>query len=1161
MKDASHPDPPPSGEPTGDLDPEIAAFARRLRASEDPAAALLRPLPDDAAARLAERVLRARDEAAGGAANEGAKEPTREPASVAAPEPAQGGRVIPLPRRRPWTRWLPLAAAAALALAVVPIWRLRPQPERIAYVLQVKGDSALRGDDPASSEPVRLRPSTPLRVALTPEKPARDRSLRVLVVRGDKVQMVTPAYSVVASGAIAIDAAARDALGDQANGPAELVFVVGAGLPADDEVERLAASPGREAPPGATVLRRAVLFEGWGTTRRDIGPRAVELAGCTAVTAGPVCEVAGDTTLRFWLPVANDAVAAQIDGRAAEARRESVQEGTRLALAIPPGSKEITLVGAAGEVLFRLPLRPSADVPALREAFQEMRKNHLAEAESKLTLAESGSLPEALLQALRIRARLERRRKNPVRARELLEQAISRDHATGRVSDELDDRYLLAYQHLTVDYDFAAAEDQLSRTATLESQSSEGRIDGDYHRGLLAVETGRLDAALAWLRRSSAGAERLMLPEQDAAARQALTEVLGILGRRAEARALLDRSLQEAAAATDPCARTRLITSAAWARLRGVEGADDTAAASRVAAEAVTLAKAQCPDALAMSLLNLAFTEAGAAKPADARAHLGEARLAAAPGDRRFQAWSDSLAVTLDLTEQPEKALAALEALRAKGEASLSPELSFEAALGRARALDALGHTDDARTAFAAVATALDHWSELVPLGEGRETFFSQQDEGARYWVDFLVRQAEAAPPGSPERAERVRAAADAARASLVRFFTTLARSELVPAAEQGAYRKSREAANQALAAGKPVPESEANALRKAREDTRRSLSAGALLAPSLSMGAQAPARAEAGVPGRDSTPALTLLYHPVQGGWVGFALEANGGTAMERLPSLPAEALARPGPAAPAKELSAALLQPFATQIERAAGIRVPAHGALRHVPFEALPWKGRVLADSAPVTYGFDGAALPAPPAAAPDCSGSPLALLVTNPRGDLPGAETAGPRVQQALLARGWEVRWLAGPTATRPALLAALKDPCAALFHYDGHARFEGRDGLHASLVLHDDRLTVTDILALPRVPAAVTLLGCATAEADGLGLAQAFLVRGSRQVLASTADVDDTLSLRLAQRLYDGAGPASEGPPVLSAALRTATAAVRAEEPGAGPWWLFRVLSR
>jgi CHAT domain-containing protein len=299
----------------------------------------------------------------------------------------------------------------------------------------------------------------------------------------------------------------------------------------------------------------------------------------------------------------------------------------------------------------------------------------------------------------------------------------------------------------------------------------------------------------------------------------------------------------------------------------------------------------------------------------------------------------------------------------------------------------------------------------------------------------------------------------------------------------------------------------------------------------------------------------LSILYHPVPEGWVGFAIEDNGTITMKRLPRFREDALAAVGVGG--KELSAALLVPFAEPITRAQRLRFSGPAKLMRLPFEALPWKDGLLTDVASVRYGFDA------PIATNDhvCQGAPRALVVTNPLGDLAGAESSGAGTRKTLVALGWVVEWLEGAAAKREAIMAALQDPCTKLFHYDGHARFEGRDGLRAALMLRDDALTVSDLLSLPRVPQAIVLLGCATAKDEGLGLAQGFLQRGSREVLATTEDVDDTLSQRIAERLYDGAPAASAGPPELAMALRAAVKSARGGAGGADDPSRFRVLTR
>lgn len=1070
-------------------DPDIAALVQRIRASKDPNIQVLLPLSEDASERITNRVL-----------GFGAKD---------------GGRVVPFPstaerasrlRRAMW------AGATALALAAgvggLYVTTRGPSAPRVTYALEISGDAAVRSNDHASEGPVHLRPSTRLRARLTPNTRVRDKALRVLVVRGGKAALVTPAYTFASDGAVVIDAMAHEALGDQVDGPADLVFIVGSALPDDDEIKRLAEDPKAQSEGNFDVLRRPAILEGWGSTKRGIEPVDIEFAGCHALTAGPVCEVLKGAKLRFWVPNAVGLSTILINGQAIASTREPVQGGTRLSVDLADDAKEAVIMGESNEVLLRLPIRPALDLPAVREAFTLMQMNKLDEAEKKLEAAERDERPEAKLQALRKRARLERRRGNIDKTMASLKKAIDEGHAAGRTSDEIEDRHLLGYQEMLQHYDFAAARRDFFEALPLESTCPELRVDGDYYRAVWATEAGRMEEALRWLRRSQASAERLLLPEQAAAAKSMLIETLSVLGRRSEVQALVDDSLKDAASSADPCMQTRFVTNAAWALFRGADAEEAAFRAKKTATDAVDIAKTRCPEMLPITLVNLAFATLKTKNVTEARTHLNEAQRTAAKDDARFQSWSDALAIELELAEEPTKALSVAENLLQRGEEAMSPELFFYASSTRARALDTLGRMDLAIQAFEAGETALDQWSAWVPLGEGRSAFLTQQDQWSRIAVGFYARRAEAETPNSPARAAALRTAAEVARRSLARFFGTLVTTETIPTAEIGVRRKSQEATQKG---GGP-------------EKKRAPIIPNPRI-PEGTNGFNPLARGQT----------LSILYHPVPEGWVGFAIEPDGTITMKQLPRFQEDVFSSSGGGLAGTDLSAALLAPFADPINRAKRLRFSGPTKLMRLAFEALPWKDGVLGDVASVSYGFDASVS----VAEHGCQGAHRALVVTNPQGDLAGAESTGAGTRKTLLALGWKVDWLEGSAAKREAVLAALQDPCTTIFHYDGHARFEGRDGLRAALMLRDDALTVSDLLSLPRVPQAIVLLGCATAKDEGLGLAQAFLQRGSREVLATTDDVDDTLSQRIAERLYDGAPAASVGPPELAMALRAA----------------------
>lgn len=270
----------------------------------------------------------------------------------------------------------------------------------------------------------------------------------------------------------------------------------------------------------------------------------------------------------------------------------------------------------------------------------------------------------------------------------------------------------------------------------------------------------------------------------------------------------------------------------------------------------------------------------------------------------------------------------------------------------------------------------------------------------------------------------------------------------------------------------------------------------------------------------------------------------------------------------------AAELLKSLQTPLSRAKRLHVLAYGEMRDVIWEQVPFMGQSLGARIPVSYGLDLIA-----AAVPDAARR--ALLVLNPEQDLSGAHHAEKGLIARLTASGWKLELFRGAPrhgrhlfgflhgslfdSVRPALgpLVLERLPAANLFVYYGHAESSRQGGWDSHLRFADDgSITARDILALPTVPRRVLLLGCETAvsdrgaPADELGLAQAFLLRGSREVLATTRKVPDALAaLLLTELLQRGALDVGAAP--LAESLRAALMALRSRTPH-GDWDAFRV---
>jgi CHAT domain-containing protein len=208
-------------------------------------------------------------------------------------------------------------------------------------------------------------------------------------------------------------------------------------------------------------------------------------------------------------------------------------------------------------------------------------------------------------------------------------------------------------------------------------------------------------------------------------------------------------------------------------------------------------------------------------------------------------------------------------------------------------------------------------------------------------------------------------------------------------------------------------------------------------------------------------------------------------------------------------------------------------------------------VLGNQHEIVYGLD--LRPERPSA--EAEAPRRALVVVDPTGDLPGARAEGLRASRILTERGAQVTRLVGRECAPDRItdLLARVD----LLHYAGHARGSRERGWQSALLLANGAMmSPGTLLSLPSVPRRVFLSGCDTAVSPqrpvlDLGVAQAFLLAGAEEVIASTRPVEDALATRIATAVLTSTASR------WSAALHDAQRAVRARQPSAD-WAAFRV---
>lgn len=228
--------------------------------------------------------------------------------------------------------------------------------------------------------------------------------------------------------------------------------------------------------------------------------------------------------------------------------------------------------------------------------------------------------------------------------------------------------------------------------------------------------------------------------------------------------------------------------------------------------------------------------------------------------------------------------------------------------------------------------------------------------------------------------------------------------------------------------------------------------------------------------------------------------------------------------------------------------------YGALQRAPLAALPLERGWLADRVvpvllPAAAGVSAVeADPANQRASPE-------VFVIDPRRNLPAGPLFARRVRQLQ----GNATFLEGSAATIAAVRRALTG--ATVLHVDAHARFEAAFPELSSLELADGSLQLVDLASLPTPRELVNLSAChsgdwpVTADSGRFGLAGHFARRGTAWVVASRADLDDTLALELNLELYGARSRGLSVPEAFSAALR----ALRATHPAAS-WGGLLLLS-
>lgn len=857
-------------------------------------------------------------------------------------------------------------------------------------------------------------------------------------------------------------------------------------------------------------------------SERTFEALSVLFFGCSEIFQGPECRIHRHSpkVLSFWInDVKSTSITVFVDGAPREINVTAQAEGAKLTIAVPPPPATIEIVaGTQSEssvtkvrrwTLQITTSRIPSEIHQARVARQE--GNHeLATAMLKPWLSSENT--EAKGEAWGQWARLALARGDHRETIKAFEISISLHRKAQAISSEMYDRYALAYV-MVAQGQLGRLEQILDPVASIASMYPAGALEADYYRGNAALTLGDYRSALRYFSRILIYAERLDMARMWSAAAELRTRILWNLGRVEEARSLLQQIIKRVP--DEPtCLRAYSLHQAGRLTREISNEPQDLEQARSLLLRAAAYYSQKCPQPRwhAYTLATVGLTELAADQPTRASSWLVASRAAyAAPGIglRRIQ---ERLAGEIALATQ-NFGLAAVSFRRmAEAAASVHPAARWRGLLGEGHALESLGRFDDAVMRYQAAEDLLDDFRFSAPLGQGREGLLHNRSESAQRLIALLIQQGRVDEAWSVARKSRMRSL------SAVAWPVRLA-SASEPIRKQWYLSWSKYQEYLAKRWALPVPSWEVSAAEKVAEKAEqlRVLEDGRFLLDQAlaKLGEQTSLEWYQ----RTTKPGvIEILYHPLLSGWVAFVKQHATPTIVRTLETVPLDASQT--------VLGHLLLEPFSEQLRKATQVRILAFGKLDSVDFHALPWRNRPLVASLSVSYGLDIGVDRLAGATDQPVGSLGAEALVVDPHADLVAAQQEAQYVQRSLEAGGWLVHRLTSTTATGSQLMRLLSSRRFAWFHYAGHARHTGLDGWNSYLGTNSEvMLTLGDILLLPQTPRVVVLFGCesgASTENDsppGLGLAQAFVLAGSRWAIAARRRLHERDAISIATQLY------------------------------------------
>ncbi|MEQ9503515.1 MAG: CHAT domain-containing protein [Deltaproteobacteria bacterium] len=830
-------------------------------------------------------------------------------------------------------------------------------------------------------------------------------------------------------------------------------------------------------------------------------PVRTRFTGCAEVRAGPVCSLVETSTLTLWIesPTPPKIFAS---GRPHPHVCKAIDSGYRCTLNVRSNASSVA-ARVDGHASWRLSLERDRDADWAARVTSLRRAGDFAQAERLLRSWRANDIRNRARRA-GVDGRLAMARAETEEAIARLTEATTLAEEAGLLSEVTRNRAALSLL-LTNSERFDEARRVLDPLASVASDWADHHILHTYHRALVEIDTGNVREVLKQLRKVTTWAARVGDNEMLADARTMRIATFLDLGRRSDARPLVDDMIRDLPTGPE-CRRAESLVNVAEFLEPYCEEPDVCPQALAFIDEGIRLLESACqrPDNLAYGLTQRARVFLRCGRPRNASASLARAKSVL----RRAAPWIDLERIEMEarIAEadgRREDALSAYTTLSRRGEVGLSHGLEWTGVLGSARVLEAMGRVDRALSLYERADALVDLHQLNVPLQDGRGKFIRAYGEGTRARIGLLL---------DLGRVESALTAARHTRARLLDGLIWRTALESADAEQRSAwerararYRSESNALDEALAESWGDTRL-AQVLREKRVRQARKVIAATFeeaLAITRANAPTSPQRSQHFPAGE-----LQLFFAESDRGLVGFSVldQSYSWFSVEPKPDTTA-----------VQAWGGRIVEHLTEQIRRSRGLRVMAYGDIHAIDFHAVPFDGSPLIAAVPVVYGVDiGNGGAGPPVQ--------RALVVGDPANDLPGARDEARVVASALRSQGWEAVLLIGDEATRTRVIAEL-DRGVSILHFAGHASATGADSWGGELRMTEGTLTVGDILSLKHTPSVVVLSSCNAAAMThdaptGLSLANAFVSAGADLVLAATRDIDDVDGRALMVRTYE-----------------------------------------